>query len=192
MKKAGGGSNKGASFERMICKQLSLWITEGKHPDAFWRSSSSGARSTISVKSGRGSIKNQDGDISATTKEGYLLLDHFTIECKHYNDLQVEGLLFSENPRIVEFWKQAKRDASRSNRIPLLIARQNFRPVVLGMPPYIYEWWRNLYLTSREFPSAVISTKHRVALMRFEQFLAAVHPSSLERINDNFPRNHHK
>ena len=48
----GGGKAKGSSFERLICKELSLWITGGEHQDVFWRSAMSGGRSTVAMKKG--------------------------------------------------------------------------------------------------------------------------------------------
>ncbi len=74
-------SQKGSSFERTICKQLSLWWTDGDRDDVFWRTSGSGARATMRSKSGRGT-KNQYGDIQATDPIGQPLIDLCTIEIK--------------------------------------------------------------------------------------------------------------
>jgi len=47
----GGGKAKGASFERDICRRLSLWVSAGKQEDVFWRSAMSGGRSTVADSS---------------------------------------------------------------------------------------------------------------------------------------------
>jgi len=40
--KKGGGKNKGSSFERKICKELSLWWSGGKSDSIFYRTGGSG------------------------------------------------------------------------------------------------------------------------------------------------------
>lgn len=73
--------NKGNSFERLICKQLSLWWSEGKSDDIFWRTASSGGRSTQRAKKGK-ATKNHDGDIGCVDASGQPFLDLFILECK--------------------------------------------------------------------------------------------------------------
>ncbi|MBM3120244.1 MAG: hypothetical protein FJ006_12010, partial [Chloroflexi bacterium] len=58
-------SSKGASFERDISRQLSLWWTHGERDDVFWRSSMSGGRATVRAKKGQ-KTAYQNGDITAT------------------------------------------------------------------------------------------------------------------------------
>lgn len=72
---------KGSSFERKICKQLSLWWSGGKRDDIFWRSSQSGGRATQRSKSGRKTFGSY-GDIAAVDPIGLPLLEVFTIELK--------------------------------------------------------------------------------------------------------------
>lgn len=57
-------SKKGPRHERNFAKRLSLWWTNGKRNDIFWRTSSSGARATVRAKQG---LKTADsyGDIKA-------------------------------------------------------------------------------------------------------------------------------
>jgi hypothetical protein len=89
--KKGGGKGKGSSFERKVCVLLSLWVTNGKKKDAFWRSSMSGGRATIHVK--RGDKNRQAGDIAAVAPEGHQFTDVFFAECKHVRrDRRARGL----------------------------------------------------------------------------------------------------
>ncbi len=74
----GGGHSKGASFERQVCRDLSLWLTEGKHDDCFWRSAMSGGRATVRFKKGRTS-RSQAGDISPISGIGEKLTDLFLL-----------------------------------------------------------------------------------------------------------------
>lgn len=125
--RAGGGKTKGAEFERFVCKKLSLWITNGRKDDVFWRSAMSGGRATI----GRGRSQkrsNQVGDISAIGKEGIEFLNTFMVECKNYKDLNLASFLFKHSGKLFEFWEVAKKLAKKHDRIPLLICKQNLIP----------------------------------------------------------------
>lgn len=76
---------KGSSYEREVCKKLSLWWTHGKRDDVFWRSSNSGGRATMRGKAGKRTAGSY-GDIAATDPIGKPLIDLFTIELKRgYN-----------------------------------------------------------------------------------------------------------
>lgn len=127
----GGSKQKGASFERLVCKQLSLWITNGDKPDVFWRSAMSGGRSTVFAKKGR-EAATQAGDISATGAEGHLLTDKFFIECKFYRDLSLLSFLFGhQRGKLHEFWSVAKREAKQHKKAPMMIAKQNIEKTLV-------------------------------------------------------------
>jgi hypothetical protein len=85
------GNKKGSSFEREICRTLSLWWT-GNRDDVFWRASQSGGRATERAKKGKTTFGSY-GDIAAVDPIGRPLLDFFTIELKigkshgHFGDL---------------------------------------------------------------------------------------------------------
>lgn len=72
---------KGASFEREISKQLSLWWSGGTRDDIFWRTSQSGGRATQRAKFGKSTFAG-NGDIAAVDPIGQALLQIFTIELK--------------------------------------------------------------------------------------------------------------
>jgi hypothetical protein len=80
-----GGSHKGSSFEREICKLLSCWWSKGiegvARDDIFWRSSQSGGRATQRAKFGKKTFGSY-GDIAAVDPIGIPLLKVFTIELK--------------------------------------------------------------------------------------------------------------
>lgn len=75
------GKRKGSSFEREICRQLSLWWTDEKRDDIFWRSASSGGRATQRMKQGKFTA-GACGDICAVDPKGNRLMKMFTIELK--------------------------------------------------------------------------------------------------------------
>jgi hypothetical protein len=74
----GRSKAKGSSFERDICKRLSLWVSDGEEQDCFWRSAMSGGRSTVANRRGV-KLNRQAGDITSTSPEGHALTDKFFI-----------------------------------------------------------------------------------------------------------------
>lgn len=74
-------AKKGSSFERHICKQLSLWWSNGEREDIFWRSSQSGGRATQRSKKGKTTFGSY-GDVAAVDPIGAPLIKMFTIELK--------------------------------------------------------------------------------------------------------------
>lgn len=123
--KPGGGKAKGSSFEREICKDLSLWITGGGRDDIFWRSAMSGGRASVAFKKG-GSNISQTGDICAVDPIGDPMVKKFFIECKFYANLNLQGSLVDSKSGITAFWDECRRMAvAQGNKIPFLVARQN-------------------------------------------------------------------
>lgn len=133
----GGGKAKGASFEREVCTQLSLWLSVGARKDLFWRSAMSGGRATIRQKKGEKPV-SQHGDISAVDPLGHLLTDHFYIECKNYKDLNLTAFLLKQTGILQQFWEKTVLEAQKYAKKPLLICRQNMYPtfVLFAKPKY--------------------------------------------------------
>jgi len=125
----GGGKAKGASFERQVCKELSLWITDGKRTDCFWRSAMSGGRATVASK--KGVDVRQAGDITAVAPEGTELTDKWFIECKHVKTLVLDSFLVKGTGLLAKFWKKCCKEAERHGRLPIIIARQNKWPTLI-------------------------------------------------------------
>lgn len=133
--RAGGGKQKGAAFERSVCRHLSLWITEGKKEDVFWRSAMSGGRATLLHRKGK-AAQNSAGDITATGEEGHTLTDQFYIECKCYRDLNILPFFFgNDQGALCKFWAATILEASKHKKLPLLIAKQN------SVPPFVVLSW---------------------------------------------------
>jgi hypothetical protein len=140
--KPGGGKEKGREFERSICKLLSLWVTNGAKKDAFWVSAMSGGRATVAYKVTGKTLRHQSGDVSAIAPEGHKLLDVFSIEMKSYKTLALEQLFYVGNKGqdgIIGFWQQTCTDAARAGKLPMLIAKQNHKPPLLGVTPDMFE-----------------------------------------------------
>lgn len=125
----GGGKSKGSSFERFLCKELSLWLSNGKHQDLLWRSAMSGGRSTVAMKKGV-KMSAQVGDISSIHKLGHSFINRFMIEAKFYKSLNYDSLI-KGNGNLITFWQRACEDAKTHGKLPMLIAKQNHFPVVV-------------------------------------------------------------
>lgn len=137
----GGGSHKGSSFEREICKRLSLAWTDGERDDVFWRTSGSGARATCRFGRGKATA-NQYGDICATDPVGVPLTDCFVFELKcGYGRWDLLDLLDGRGP-LPKFLEQATEtarmahenltgDATSQTFAAVVIAKRDRRGVVV-------------------------------------------------------------
>jgi len=141
--KRGGGSSKGSGFERQICKDLSLWWTDGERDDVFWRTPGSGARATVRSKGGLATY-GQYGDVAATDPIGEPLLKFATIEIKRgYNratPFDLLDALESAGKQIFQgFLEQAQEQMVEANSYAFwLITKRDRREPIITMPAYAY------------------------------------------------------
>jgi hypothetical protein len=129
MPKAG----KGSSYERQLCKQLSLWWSKGTNDDWFWRSSQSGGRATTRRKSGKSTV-NAAGDICAMCPEGQRFLNVVTIEAKRgYTSATLSDLVEKKSGSLYHgFIEQARTSAlEAATTYWLLIHKRDRRPAIV-------------------------------------------------------------
>lgn len=161
------GKQKGAQFERDVCKDLSLWISKGKRKDLFWRSAMSGGRATLAKKKGE-KLKNQAGDITAIDPKGNILTNIFMVECKFYKSLNIEALIIKNKGKLIQFWDKAVLEANAYKKLPLLICKQNRLPALLcvnkkGMDFFIKRKNTNI--------NHIYLFKNKLHIFIFEEFL---------------------
>lgn len=124
---------KGSSFERKISRELSLWLSGGKHDDLLWRTATSGGTATSSKNRLR---PNQAGDIGTVSSGGAWFIDSFYIECKHYKDLNIRSLLtLAMSDTLYGFWLDTYEKAESYGKVPVLIAKQNHVPTLFCTTP---------------------------------------------------------
>lgn len=172
----GGGKAKGSSFERQVCRDLSLWLSQGQRDDYFWRSAMSGGRASVQFKKGRPNL-TQAGDISAISPEGALLTNVFMIECKFYRDLILVGLFHGIKTGINAHWETCVRQAGQHKRWPMLIARQNrFPPLVILDDNGV----NYLGLRDEKLPLLLVATFHsaKLHIIWYDEFLKHAKPPS--------------
>jgi hypothetical protein len=123
---------KGGAFENEICKQLSLWWSDGQRDDLLRRTAGSGGKATSRWKGGKNTA-NEHGDISFSDEIIKPFIDRYNIECKTGYASKIKwdvlDIIDSKQKSTVleKFWNQCKEDALKSHRIPLLIFRRNGR-----------------------------------------------------------------
>jgi hypothetical protein len=107
-----GRSSKGADLERNISRQLSLWWSDGKADDWFWRASQSGGRATQRAKKGMRTL-NSAGDLCAQCADGQKLLDLITFELKRgYPKVSIADVFEKKSGGFYDFIAQAEKSAS--------------------------------------------------------------------------------
>lgn len=162
--RAGGGKQKGASFEREVCVLLSRWLTNGKQEDVFWRSAMSGGRATVAHAKGK-RLASQVGDISCIHPIGQHFINTFAPECKFYADLEYKGLLVGKG-KLLAFWAEINEQAKRYEKHPFLIARQN------RMPTFVCLDKAGLQRLGLQFARCtLISPVHDMYLIEVEKFV---------------------
>jgi hypothetical protein len=186
----GRGKSKGNSFEREICKALSLWWTEGKRDDVFWRSQNSGGRATSRKKGGKHTA-GQFGDVSATESLAEPLTQFFTIELKRgYPDTNAQSVLdnpMGNKPNDLEsFLMQAGRDAELAETPGgfLLISKRDRKEILIWQT---LESWQELVAYTGEpmpVPFLTLALENRtfpdVIGLRFYDWTEIVNPTLIK------------
>lgn len=122
---------KGGRGERLIAVELSKWLSSGQREDLLWRSSMSGGRATVARKKQK-DLRTQAGDLSAIHPDGQPFINAFYPEIKFYKNLNYSGIT-TETGHLVNFWKSTVTEAAAYNRSPMLITKENNRPIIIFM-----------------------------------------------------------
>lgn len=130
---------KGNDFERNCCRSLSLWWTEGRRDDIFWRNRTRNTTQTPHAE-------HQLGDITSVHHIGIPFIETFNVELKTGYSKTRAGKRTKNIPwdlldlldgkpdakKIIHvFWQQTEQDAAISKRFPLLIFKRDYHtPIV--------------------------------------------------------------
>lgn len=141
-KKRINGKSKGNGFEREVSKKLSLHLTNGNEEMAIWRSSSSGATSTVGFKKKKTSLglQTQSGDlIQVIPKGSYHLLDAFfdtyMIEVKFLKSLDLSPNYSSQFKKI---FTQLLREKEQSGKLIFFVLKRNGRDILILTDSVLY------------------------------------------------------
>lgn len=140
----GGGNLKGKAFEKKIHKMLSLWVSDGKRKDLFKKSTLSGGQVTMQLNKGKKKVEfeGQAGDTALACYDPLadLFLKRFLTEMKCYKKIGIEGLIYGKPNKgqcILAFWNKLRDEAWALNREPMLIFKENQRPIMIMVDYYL-------------------------------------------------------
>ena len=184
---------KGKSFERLISKKMSLWLTCGEDKDCIWYTKSSGGRATRRINTNQTASRYDHGDLGPDGSKLEYFFSIFCIELKtgdgrkKENEFKLWSLLDSIDskqnvPKFNEFWEQACHDAEVSKREPILIFRRNRRLPCIAMYNYIFEAFINGNIN---FPIITLQLEkyaNPIVICNLEQFFEC----TWKKINENF------
>jgi hypothetical protein len=164
---------KGSQFERDICRQLSLWWSEGKRDDVFWRTSGSGARAKTRSYKGKKTF-GQNADIQATDPIGQPLIDLFSIECKRgYSNKLLSNLIDapdSLNKELQKCFIQVLTDTKNSGSpFWLLVIKRDFGVPVVYFPQTFFIKCQSLGVIIKSVPYLV--TKIKLNVLKWDETL---------------------
>lgn len=179
------GSAKGFGWERAQSKKLSLWWTNNKNSDVFWRVRASGSRATNRKTRGERTI-NQYGDIMVTDPIGMPLVKYFTLELKRgYN----KGLDFLKpidgtgiKPSCIEkFMIQVYAAAENANNEPLLLLKRDYLNTVIGLTVKAYK----SLIHKADFTYIFLKIKdYEMYFLDFDLFLNRVKPKDIIKLSN--------
>ena len=130
---------KGNSYERDLCKRLSLWWSNDENDSIFWRTASSGGRATQRAKKGK-TTANQGGDVTFIDASGEPLMKFCSIEIKRgYPDFSIQRIMDRElntKPSLLEQWiaqaEQSQKDSKAQSW--MLIVKQDRKRELIILP----------------------------------------------------------
>jgi hypothetical protein len=185
-------SSKGSSFERDICRQLSLWWSYGQRDDLYWRCAGSGAMAKTRSKVGKNTF-GQYGDIQATDPIGQPLLDVFTIEVKRgYSSASFMNMLDKPDSAAMQVWESFFQQVSQDSKNAkskswMIIWRRDRKQALVYMPMTIISSPLGMYikLTFPHLKGKVElkdGTLLRVFICKLDDFLDHIKPCHIESL----------
>jgi hypothetical protein len=175
-------SQKGSAFERKICKELSLWYTNGVSDAYFWRTAMSGGRATVRGRQGK-KTANSAGDIGALDPAGAMLLKHITFELKKgYNNVQIQKIFETSNrttsPRA--FIDQAKESQKvAGSKYWMVIHKRDTTQAMVYMPYELlrdYLCWESTHLLVDMNLVDVFTSDERFVICSWKDWIDCISP----------------
>jgi hypothetical protein len=124
---------KGGKFERLIGRELSLWITEGKSNRELIRSVGSGGWQPTR----RGEEWRHVGDLAANGPVGELFRARWAVECKHHAKIDIGYSWWTNNSmELLRWWRKLSGEIKRSAAplLPMVVFRANGAPIMVALP----------------------------------------------------------
>lgn len=192
-------ANKGSPFERLICKELSLWWTSNLRDDVFWRSSNSGGRAKGRGRKGKKTFGSH-GDIAAVDPIGSSLIDFLTIEVKRgYSKFTIADLLDRSERSAQQQWEvwyqQVIESMEQSGSYSwMIISRRDKRESIVFFTYHLLELLREegafrkrpsqllLFNTSIRLVGSVSKVPERIVGTLFSDWMSGVSPTHIRSL----------
>lgn len=185
----GKGSKKGSSFERAICKTLSLWLSKNKKDDIFWRTPGSGARATTRMKK---QITTDDsaGDILAISKEGKIFTKNFLIEIKRGYSKQISLFPFidfsvkvKKKPILFQWWIKAEKERKQHKRKwSIIIFKRDRKETCVFLSKKVFDIFIRLNKQKDIGRVSIFFNQYKFVVLPLNIFLKAVKINQFKRI----------
>jgi len=180
---------KGSTFEREICTELSLWWSNGKRDDIFWRHDS-GSRAKGRSRKGKKTF-GAYGDLKATDPIGLPLTNITTIEMKRgYKNWSFLDVLdhppkqWNQEQRTKQifetFVEQVVEDAETANTYPVIIAKRDKRQKIIVLPEELFWLLEDVFGRYEGFTISMTTSeyiKRNFIALNFGLFLKWCKPS---------------
>ena len=127
---------KGSGFENTVAKKLSSALT----PLKFIRTQGSGARvggknfETLGQMFGEDALKLFVGDVVPVNEKEANVEFLLSIECKFYKASDSFEAMVAGSANIFKWMHESETDATKINRIPIIIFKWNHTPMYIGVP----------------------------------------------------------
>ena len=130
------GKAKGDAFENKVAKLLASWLypVEGDYKGVAMQDLPFRRRFTTGIP--LEGHWNGQGDI--LHKPGYDL--PFCVECKKHEGWDIDGYFHSKNWVVWDWWEQAKEQADKVNKPPLLIFTRNRKKIYILIQEGVVIW----------------------------------------------------
>jgi len=179
--------SKGDSFEREMCRTISLWWTDGERDDVFWRN-------RTRVTSNTPNAERQLGDLSTVHTEGVPFVEVFNTEFKIGYSKTKKGkkhkiipwdlldIIDGKGKVFQEFWEQTHLDALASKRIPLLIFKRDYHSPVVAIYSKDIQRMEDISGLCTAFPflSVTLIDYDKIELHNFVEFFAWLDPQTVK------------
>ena len=167
------GATKGSTNERKLCKEISLWWSDGKDPNIFCRTNEGSQ------------APEEQGDMKARKSEGFPLMKMFCFEFKHYRNVDLLELLDDRKEKLLlKWWNQVNENSksSESTKSPFLLFKRNNRKPYVALDNAtvgILEEYGGL------FPNDKLIEYTDIVIMRWDTFKDKVRKDDIIAIGEN-------
>lgn len=124
---------KGGVFERECGRMLTEWLTrdlEGesrRNPPELWRTKLSGGWEHKEIPDVL--------DLAPNGELGREFRRRFAVECKHHKEVSWWAVFTQSVPDLIDWWVTSVAECEPyPDLVPMLMIRQNWRPVLVGLP----------------------------------------------------------